>query len=133
MAIQVDNHTITKTAFKIERTYLFAQLNTGIQIRNMLSLKWIKLLSIIILYVLLFILFCYFYIIDQMNDFIKGRTTVASRIEKVESVEPPTVTICLNPPYKSSKLTSFGLDNFGPLYDEFDNDYNNQPILLNSS
>ena len=48
--------------------------------------------------------------IDQMSDFIKGRTTVTSRIEKVESLEPPTVTICLNPPYKPSKLISFGLD-----------------------
>ena len=64
--------------------------------------------------------------IDQMSDFIKGRTTVTSRIEEVESLEPPTVTICMNPPYKSSKLALFGLeDNFGPMFDQ---DYNNKTL-----
>ena len=65
--------------------------------------------------------------IDQMSDFIKGRTTVTNRIEDVKSLEPPTVTICMNPPYKSSKLKFFGLDNFYQLYLKEDF-FNNQTV-----
>ena len=49
--------------------------------------------------------------IDQMSDFIKGRTTVTSRIEEVKSLEPPTVTVCFYPPYKQSKLIELGITN----------------------
>ena len=92
----------------------------------MLPVKWIKIIARILLYLILFAFFCYFYMIDQMSDFIKGRTTVTSRIEKVESLEPPTVTICMNPPYKSSKLKFFGLNNFYQLYKvDF---FNNQTV-----
>ena len=49
--------------------------------------------------------------IDQLSDFIKGRTMVTSRIEDVESLEPPTVTVCFYPPYKSSKLIELGITN----------------------
>ena len=57
-----------------------------------------------------------------MSDFIKGRTTVTSRIEKVESLEPPTVTVCFYPPYKPSKLIALGItDPTDPIYSKDSN------------
>ena len=89
----------------------------------MLALKWIKILARILLYVTLFAFFCSFYMIDQMRDFVKGRTTLTSRIEEVESLEPPTVTVCMYPPYKPSKLASFSVTEPGLVM--FDKDLNN--------
>ena len=48
--------------------------------------------------------------IDQMSDYIKGRTTVSSRFEEVDSLEPPTVTVCMFPPYQPTKMTLYGLE-----------------------
>ena len=42
--------------------------------------------------------------IEQMSDYIKGRTTVTSRFEEVESLEPPTITVCMFPPFKTSMM-----------------------------
>ena len=75
----------------------------------MLAIKWMKILARIILYVLLFAFFCYFYMIDQMADYIKGRTTVTSRFEEVEYLEPPTITVCMHPLFKPTIMASYGL------------------------
>ena len=69
----------------------------------------IKLLFTVLLYLLLLFLFCYFYFISQMTDFFKGRTTITSRIEKPNTLEPPTMTICFDPPFKTSVARQFGL------------------------
>ena len=64
--------------------------------------------------------------IDQMSDFVKGRTTLTSRIEEVEDLEPPTVMVCLNPPFKPTKLALFGMtNNYEPI---LANDYNNNTL-----
>ena len=74
-----------------------------------MDLQCIKLLVTILLYLLLLILFCLFYLVDQMEDFIQGRTTITSRLEKVKSLEPPTLTLCFDPPFKTSVARKFGL------------------------
>ena len=68
------------------------------------------------LYFGLFFVFCYFYMIDQLNDFIKGRSTITSRFEKAPFLEPPTVTICLTIPLKPSVSLEY---NFTSQYDIF--------------
>ena len=45
--------------------------------------------------------------IDIMSDFFKRRTTITSQIEEVKELEPPTFTICLDPPFKTSKLLPY--------------------------
>ena len=45
--------------------------------------------------------------IDIMSDFFKRRTTITSQIEGVKELEPPTFTICLDPPFKTSKLLPY--------------------------
>ena len=69
----------------------------------------IKLLLTVVLYLLLLFLFCYFYFISQLTDFFKGRATITSRIEKPNTLEPPTLTICFDPPFKTSIARQFGL------------------------
>ena len=44
-----------------------------------------------------------------MSDFLKKRTTVTSRIEKVKALEPPTMTFCLEPPFKPSAFLPYKL------------------------
>ena len=45
-----------------------------------------------------------------MSDFFKRRTTIASRREEVKALEPPTFTICLDPPFKASEYSAYKLN-----------------------
>ena len=47
--------------------------------------------------------------IDIMSDFFKKRTTITSQIEETTELEPPTFTICFDPPFKTSKLTTYNI------------------------
>ena len=58
---------------------------------NMLSKKVIKFLSVLTFYTCLMILFVLFYMQDQMNDYIKKRTTLTTRFEMPDEMEFPTV------------------------------------------
>ena len=44
-----------------------------------------------------------------MEDFIKGRTTITSRMLETDKLEPPTLTLCFDPPFKTSVARKFGL------------------------
>ena len=48
--------------------------------------------------------------IDQMVTFMKGRTTMTRRVENVNSIEFPTITICLDPPTKLSIAKKYGFE-----------------------
>ena len=63
-----------------------------------------------------------------MTDFIKGRTTMTSRIEEVKSLEPPTVTICFYPPYKPSEPNSLAI--IDPLNTPFEDRINSMSYKL---
>ena len=52
--------------------------------------KVVKYFLKALIYFGLFFVFCYFYMVDQMNDFIRGRRTVSSRFEEAEVLEPPS-------------------------------------------
>ena len=64
--------------------------------------KLIKVGLRVVVYLLLLALFSYFYMVEQMSDFFKGRTTLTSRTEEVDKLEPPTTTICMSPTMKKS-------------------------------
>ena len=86
---------------------------------NMVAIQTRSVLKYIfrfILYFGLFFVFCYFYMIDQLSDFIKDRSTITSRFEKASVLEPPTVTICMSIPLKPSVSMSY---NFTSQYDIF--------------
>ena len=55
------------------------------------------------------IVFVSFYLQDQMSDFLLRRTTVTSRIEQVNELDPPTLTICIDPPFKISLAKKYNL------------------------
>ena len=67
----------------------------------------------IVSYLILFILFVQFYMLEQMGDYIAGRTTTTSRLEQVEESEFPTITICMDPPLKQSVVSKYGFKSAG--------------------
>ena len=74
-----------------------------------MDLQCIKLLVKIFCYLLLLVLFCIFYLRGQMEDFVMARTTITSRMETTDFLEPPTLTLCFDPPFKTSVARKFGL------------------------
>ena len=81
----------------------------------------LKILSRIVIYACLAAFFFAFYLQDQMSDFLLRRTTVTSRIEQVSELDPPTLTICMDPPFKVSFAKKF---NFSNQFAIFFGDYN---------
>ena len=81
----------------------------------------LKILSRIVIYGCLAAFFFAFYLQDQMSDFLLRRTTVTSRIEQVSELDPPTLTICMDPPFKISLAKKF---NFSNQFNIFFEDYN---------
>ena len=75
----------------------------------MLLPQWLKILVKTLFYLFLLVFFCLFYFIGQMSDFFKRRTTIADRREDVKALEPPTFTICLDPPFKASEYSDYNL------------------------
>ena len=71
--------------------------------------KYRKFIIQCILYLILLIVFVNFYLIDEMVNYAKGSTTLSSRTEKVEYLAAPYMTICLEPPFKTSILKKYGL------------------------
>ena len=47
---------------------------------------------------------------DQMETFMKGRTTITRRVETVKSLEFPTITICFDPATKLSVAKKYGFN-----------------------
>ena len=70
--------------------------------------KWIKILARVIIFVILFIFLCNFYLVGQLSDYFKHRTTVTSRHETKTSLEPPLITVCTEPTFKQSVGNEFG-------------------------
>ena len=62
----------------------------------------------------LFFLFGYYYMYDQMTAFIKGRTTITTRLKDVDELEAPTISVCMNPGLKGSVVKTYG---FAKYYD----------------
>ena len=73
----------------------------------------------VVVYLLLLALFSYFYLVEQMSDYFKGRTTLTSRAEEVESLEVPTATICMSAPsIKRSVALQLGLNSTTQIFFE---------------
>ena len=67
----------------------------------------------IVFHLILFILFVQFYLIEQMGDYIKDRATTTSRLEQVSVIDFPTLTICMDPPFKPSVVSKYGFKSSG--------------------
>ena len=53
------------------------------------------------IYLVLFILFLKFYLIEQATEFLDGKTTFSTNYEKAEGTEFPSILICFSPPFKT--------------------------------
>ena len=71
--------------------------------------KWLKIIFCFLLHFSLLALYIKVYLVNEISDFIKGRTTISHRFEKSDQVELPTLTICMDPPLKPSLASKFGL------------------------
>ena len=56
------------------------------------------------------VLFFKVYFINQVTDFTKGLSTVTTRYEYPETIEPPTVIICFDNPFKTSIGNDYGIN-----------------------
>ena len=72
--------------------------------------KWIFIKFII--FAILSINFIIFYMYQQLDDFIKDRTTITTRFSQSQSIELPTITFCMSPAQKTSVATAFGFQTF---------------------
>ena len=72
-------------------------------------MEWKNTFAKIILYSVFIALFVIFYAKDLMSDFVKGRSTITSQYQTIQSIEFPTVTICMTPGFKSSVLQKYGI------------------------
>ena len=99
--------------------------------------KLIEIVTGIIIYLVLLFFFCYFYMLDQMNDFLKGRSTVTFRLEETARIEPPTVTICPKPPLKKAVAIQYDFEDSDHLFLKdvpnvtFEDRFQNLSYLLN--
>ena len=90
--------------------------------------------SIIKICFLLGLLFIFFkvYFINQVTDFAKGLSTVSTRYEHPESLEPPTITICFNEAFKTSVAKKYGInDTYDIANPKFDYPYDEVTYKLN--
>ena len=78
------------------------------------------------IYVLLFVSFIYFYMNDQMSDYMAGRTTITSRFAEADALEFPTITLCMRPGTKPSVAQEFG---FVKLNDVFKKQVENTTLI----
>ena len=76
----------------------------------MTKVECIRAFAQIILYLALGTFFTCFYMLNQMSDYLKSRTTEAKQTDVPTTVlEPPTLTICLNPTLKTSVAKQLGV------------------------
>ena len=76
------------------------------------SMSSIKIAIKIIFLCCLAFNFLYFYMVDEISDFIKKRQTITTRFEPTNVIEPPTITFCMNPAQKVSKAKAYGFTSF---------------------
>ena len=82
----------------------------------------VKILLIVTIYSALTACFVFFFMIDQLTAFIKGRTTVSQRLESADILQFPTLIFCMNPATKLSVSKKYG---FKTYRDKFNVEVNN--------
>ena len=65
-----------------------------------------------ILYLILLAIYINFYLIGEVQNYMKGSTALSSRTEKVEFLEAPHMTLCFQPSFKPSTLQKYGLPEY---------------------
>ena len=73
----------------------------------------LKLLFLLILYPTLMVTFTLFFMKDQMDSYMTGRSTITSFYETPSNLEFPTITLCLDPATKLSVSKKYGFNNLG--------------------
>ena len=76
----------------------------------------LKILIGSIIYFALLGVYIYFFLMDQVSNYLIGRSTVANQIQFVQKIEYPTITLCMNPATKLSVSQKYGFTN---MYDKF--------------
>ena len=85
------------------------------------------------------ILFVLFYMQDQMNDYIKRRTTLSTRFAMLDEMEFPTMTICMQEGMKESVKDKYGLsenigfwlNSYGPANNTLSETFEDLSFILN--
>ena len=57
----------------------------------------------------LLVVYINIYLIDEIQNYSSGRTTLSSLAERVDFLEAPHITLCFRDPFKPSVLEKYGL------------------------
>ena len=87
----------------------------------------LKILIGSIIYFALLGVYIYFFLMDQVSNYMIGRSTVANQIQFVEKIEYPTITLCMNPATKLSVSQKYGFTN---MYDKFKQKESNETNMF---
>ena len=87
----------------------------------------LKILIGSIIYFALLGVYIYFFLMDQVSNYMIGRSTVANQIQFVEKIEYPTITLCMNPATKLSVSQKYGFTN---MYDKFEQKETNETNMF---
>ena len=88
--------------------------------------RWVKIILFLALYLSLLMVFYHFYLKDQVEAFMKKRTSKTIREETAEILEFPTTTICFQTSTKLSVAQKYGMKDSE---DIFHQDFANQTLL----
>ena len=78
----------------------------------------LKITFTLVVYLILLGLFIEFFFIDQISDYLKGRFTVSSRNEEADTLEFPTITLCMYPATKTSVGIKYGFEKFNDKFNK---------------
>ena len=82
------------------------------------STYWIKTFLKSSLYLLLFVMYIRFYCADTIFEYLEGKTTFAKTYQTNDVQEVPTILMCIDPPFKVSKVSQFGYKSMSELLDD---------------
>ena len=78
------------------------------QVRNIMELlEVVRTLSKIVIYVTLLVLYLWFYMLDETQEYIKAKTSFATKFEETISYEVPSLVLCPQPEFKPSMVAKY--------------------------
>ena len=91
-----------------------------VQDSNMISNKTLGKLVKASLFIIFLVLYISLYLIQELREYSKGRTTISSTFQEREKFPLPTILICMDPGIKPSMKEKYGYNQFYRFKDKDD-------------
>ena len=94
------------------------------------SVEIVRTLSKVIIYVTLFVLYLWFYMLDQTQEYVKAKTSFATKFEDTVSYEVPSLVLCPQPEFKPSMVTKYEYQSMADLTYDYKEKYFNYNLSV---